>query len=74
VLAEEGGRTSRGSLGKMSAYVAFPNARHEIGDLDLDGAEGSWIARFREFFAAKPLVLRVDPTLSLRATSRHLFD
>jgi hypothetical protein len=73
VLAEEGGRTSRGSLGKMSAYVAFLNGRHEMGDLDLDEVEGFWIARVRDFFAAKPFVLRVDPTLGLRATLRHLF-
>jgi hypothetical protein len=73
VLAEEGGRTSRGSLGKMSAYVAFLNARHEAGDLDLDAVEAFWIGRVRDFFAAKPFVLRVDPTLGLRATFRHLF-
>jgi hypothetical protein len=73
VLAEEGGRTSRGSLGKMSAYVAFLNDRSQGSELDLDSVEAFWIARVREFFAAKPFVLRVDPTLSLRATFRHLF-
>lgn len=75
VLAEEGGRTSRGSLGKMSAYVAFLNAQFAADhSLDLDVVEGFWIARVREFFAAKPFVMRVDPTLSLRATVRHLLD
>lgn len=73
VLAEEGGRTSRGSLGKMSAYVAFLNARSAEGTFDLDAVEKFWIARVREFFAAKPFVLRIDPTLSLRSAFRHLF-
>ncbi|MFY8142767.1 MAG: DUF4928 family protein [Caulobacter sp.] len=73
VLAEEGGRTSRGSLGKMSAYVAFLNAWFEAGRLDLDLIEAFWIARVREFFAAKPFVLRVDPILGLRTTFGQLF-
>jgi hypothetical protein len=73
VLAEEGGRTSRGSLGKMSAYVAFLNSQAETGALDLDAVEAFWIARVRAFFAAKPFVLRVDPTLGLRTTFSHLF-
>jgi hypothetical protein len=73
VLAEEGGRTSRGSLGKMSAYVAFLNGRSQADALDLDAVEAFWVARVREFFAAKPFVLRVDPTLGLRTTFSHLF-
>jgi hypothetical protein len=73
VLAEEGGRTSRGSLGKMSAYVTFLNALGAEGALDLDEVEAFWIARVREFFAAKPFALRIDPTLSVRAAIRHLF-
>lgn len=74
VLAEEGGRTSRGSLGKMSVYVALLNRLHAEGALDLDAVEAFWIARVRAFFAAKPFVLRLDPSLSARATLRHLFD
>lgn len=74
VLAEEGGRTSRGSLGKMSAYVGFLNKLlADDGQLDLEQVEAFWIARVREFFAAKPFVLRADPTLSVRAVFRHLF-
>ena len=73
VLAEEGGRTSRGSLGKMSAYVSLLNALAAEGAVDLDEVEAFWIARVREFFAAKPFALRIDPTLSVRAAIRHLF-
>ncbi|MFZ5730909.1 MAG: DUF4928 family protein [Pseudomonadota bacterium] len=73
VLAEEGGRTSRGSLGKMSAYVAFLNAQAAAGPLDLDDVEAFWIGRVRAFFSAKPLVLRLDPSLSVRTIFRGLF-
>jgi len=40
--------------------VAFLNDRSQGGALDLDSVEAFWIARVREFFAAKPFVLRVD--------------
>jgi hypothetical protein len=36
VLAEEGGRTSRGSLRNMRAYVAFLNEVHSKGNLNFD--------------------------------------
>lgn len=75
VLAEEGGRTSRGSLGKMSAYVGYLNHRFaEDGELDLNRVEAFWITRVREFFAAKPFVLRADQTQSVRTMFRQLFS
>ncbi len=52
VLAKEGGRTSRGSIDNMKAYVAFLNDAHELGPLDLDIIEGFWVQKVREFFAA----------------------
>lgn len=73
VLAEEGGRTSRGSLGKMRAYVDWLNAQNAEAPLDLDAVERFWISRVQAFFAAKPFVLRLDPTLSLQATFEDLF-
>lgn len=54
VLAEEGGRTSRGSIGTMRAYVAFLNEIHETGIDALEEIETWWIARVKEHFAAKP--------------------
>lgn len=74
VLAEEGGRTSRGSLGNMIAYVAFLNRLQEAGIADLDAVEAFWIERVRAFFSAKPFTLRVDTTMSVRAIFRHLFE
>lgn len=74
VLAEEGGRTSRGSVGKMQKYVAFLNELHTSGTLDFKQLEDWWIDRVREFFAGKPFVLRFDSSKSLRAVIRNLLS
>ena len=70
VLAEEGGRTSRGSLGNMRAYVAFLNDLAAEGLADFDAIEVWWVDRVRRFFAGKPFVLRFDTSMSLRAIIR----
>lgn len=67
VLAEEGGRTSRGSMGNMRSYVAFLNDLHASGLADMKVVEEWWIARVREHFAAKPFRLRFDPSKGLQA-------
>ena len=66
VLAAEGGRTSRGSIGNMRYYVEFLNGLHAEGVVDLDAVEGYWAGRVREFFAADPLSIRLDSARSLR--------
>ncbi len=65
VLAEEGGRTSRGSLGNMQKYVRFLNELHAQGTVNLDDVENWWIERVKEFFRGKPLSLRHAPGKSL---------
>ena len=67
VLAEEGGRTSRGSLGNASAYMAFLNALQEKGTVDLAAIEKWWIARVQDYFSGKPFTLKFDPSKSLRS-------
>ena len=67
VLAEEAGRTSRGSLGNAAVYAEFLNALNEKGNLDLAAVEKWWIARVREFFSGKPFALKFDPSKSLRS-------
>lgn len=71
-LASEGGRTSRGSLNNMRAYVALLNELHEQEPLDLDAVERFWIERVHEFFAAKPFKIRLDGSRSLRAVFADL--
>jgi hypothetical protein len=75
VLAEEGGRTSRGSIAKMRSYVDFINARREAElHVDLETAEDFWVQKVRDFFAGKPFVLKLDPSWSVRTAVRQLLD
>jgi len=67
VLAEEGGRTSRGSLGNASEYAVFLNALYKKNSADLLSIEKWWIARVLEFFSSKPFTLKFDPSKSLRS-------
>lgn len=72
VLAKEGARTSRGSLGNMRKCVSFLNSLHEQGLADLDAIEAFWIEAVHEFFAAKPFKLRLDASRSLRTVVREV--
>lgn len=67
VLSEEGGRTSRGTPALMTLYVNFLNQLRIKGAVDLKVIEKWWIGRIQDYFAAKPFVLRFDPSKSLRA-------
>ena len=72
VLAAEGGRTSRGSLGNMREYVAFLNGLGE--KVDFDAVERYWIEQVKAFFAARPFKIRLDASRSLRSVVRDLVD
>lgn len=74
VLAKEGGRTSRGSVGNMREYVAFLNGLHAEGPINFELIEKWWVDRVRDFFAGKPFVLRFDASKSLRAVMRDLMS
>jgi hypothetical protein len=74
VLASEGGRTSRGSLGNMRDYVGFLNSLAENGSVDLEIVESFWIEQVHQFFAAKPFKIRLDASRSLRAVVQDLIS
>lgn len=74
VLAREGGRTSRGSLGNMREYAALLNELHSSGLADLDAIEGFWIERVHAFFAGKPFKIKLDASRSLRAVVRDVIQ
>ena len=74
ILASEGGRTSRGSIGNMREYVALLNTLAEQDPLDLDAIEAFWIDRVQDFFAGKPFQLRLDASKSLRAVVRDVLE
>ena len=65
VLASEGGRTSRGSMGNMRKYVEFLNSACKDSDFSLDEVEKYWVARVNAFFQAKPFKLSVDHSNSI---------
>lgn len=74
VLAEEGGRTSRGSLEKMRTYVSFLNVHCADPSFVLADVERFWIARVNDFFAGKPFKLRLDSALGVRTVVRNLIS
>lgn len=72
VLAEEGGRTSRGSLGNIRLFLAFLNELHAEGLADLPAIERWWVGQAQRFFEAKPFALRFEAGHSLRWVIRDL--
>ena len=73
VLAEEGGRTNRGNMGLAEKYLALLNeARYHKADLV--EVEGWWVDRVRDFFAGKPLVMKFDPSRSVRSIVHDLIE
>jgi Domain of unknown function (DUF4928) len=72
VLAAEGGRTSRGSLGNMREYVEFLNDLKTRNLVDLNAIDDYWIERVHEFFAGKPFKIKLDASRSLRAVVRDV--
>ncbi len=74
VLAAEGGRTSRGSMGNMQDYVAFLNELASASQINLGSIEAWWADRVRDFFESSPLKLKVDTGTSLKASITGIFD
>ena len=73
VLAEEGGRTSRGSVGNMQRYVQFLNELNP-SQSELKEIEKWWIDRVRDFFAGKPMIFHFDAAKSMRTAIRDLIS
>lgn len=74
VLAAEGGRTSRGSLSNMRAYVAFLNDLQKQGSADLETIERFWIDCVFAFFAGKPFNIKLDASRGLRHIVKDILD
>lgn len=73
-LSTEGGRTSRGNMDRMNAYVELLNGFHQAGTLDLNEVEQYWVRRTLAYFDALPFTFKLDPSKSLRACVRDLLD
>jgi len=72
ILAEEGGRTSRGSLGNIRNFLNFLNQLHITGNADTSAIEAWWVEQAKHFFNAKPFALRFETGKSLRSALRDL--
>ena len=72
ILAHEGGRTSRGSVANMQAYVSFLNQLCQYRHVDLDDIEDWWVEQVREFFRGQPFLLHLDPGKSVRHVIQDL--
>lgn len=72
ILAEEGGRTSRGSLGYINGYIEFLNGLGALKDDELASIEAWWVEGAKQFFNAKPFALRFEVGKSLRFVLRDL--
>ena len=65
ILSTEAGRTSRGSIENMEAYLLLLNTLHARNLLNYTEIEKWWIDQVREFFASKPLRIKIDSSKSL---------
>lgn len=72
ILSTEGGRTSRGNMERMGAYIDVLNDLSAQGRLDLEDAERYWVERTQAYFDALPFTFKLDPARSLRACVRDL--
>jgi hypothetical protein len=74
VLAEEGGRTSRGSLGLMETYVGVLNALNkELGEVDLKVVMDWWVDKVRLHFASEGPKFHFDVGKSVAANLADIF-
>jgi hypothetical protein len=72
ILSSEGGRTSRGNMERMEAYVDLLNDLFSQGILDLTEAEAFWVERTQTYFDSQPFTFKLDPARSLRSCVRDL--
>jgi len=74
VLAAEGGRTSRGSMGLMSKYIEFLNAWRVEEPIDFAEVEAFWAEQVREYFRNQPFTLTSDLSKTIGASLDELFE
>ncbi len=74
VLAEEGARTSRGSIEKMRKYVDFLNNSYKDDVFDINQIEEWWIEQVKIYFSGKPFELHYDSSKSLIMILQDIFN
>lgn len=74
ILASEGGRTSRGSMGLMIKYVEFLNAWNAEEPVNFAIIEDFWAEQVREYFRNQPFFLTSDTSKTIGAILEDLFE
>jgi hypothetical protein len=74
ILAEEGGRTSRGSISLMQDYLNLLNELNKKELLDFPAIERWWVDGVKTYFSSKPFSLKIDPSKSLRSIIADLIE
>jgi hypothetical protein len=74
VLAEEGGRTSRGGLASIESFIDFLNDKGLRDSGSLGQVEHWWVLRAGEFFQAKPFRLNFEAGKALHQAIENLLD
>ncbi|QKG52255.1 DUF4928 family protein [Hymenobacter sp. BRD67] len=73
-LSSEGGRTSRGSIDNMRAYVEFLNDYGSFAPIDWDEVEQFWIGKIQDYFDATPFTLSLDASQSIKTIIRDVTE
>ncbi len=73
-LSAEGGRTSRGSIAVMEAYVRLLNELNARAPVDFEELGKYWAGKVRSYFERKPLPLKIDPAKTISSNFQTLFD
>ena len=72
VLAEEGGRTSRGSIGAMRDYVALLNGFGKMSASEAKLVEQWWVSKVASYFSTQGPKFRFDSGKSVQANIETL--
>lgn len=73
-IGTEAGRTNRGAVAQMRAYVGFLNEESKRAQFDLDEFEGFWVEQVNRHFATKPFKLRREQGASIQSIIRDLME
>lgn len=74
ILANEGGRTTRGNIEKSEIYSNFLNELYQTKGFDIDTVEKWWIDQVIKYFASMPFKLKLDSSKSFKSIISDLLD
>lgn len=74
-LAKEGGRTTRGNLGIIRAYMELLNRLHAgVTDFDMESVCKWWVGQVSDFLDAKPITLKKNSRIPVSRKILSIID